>query len=1085
MHSRLTPDARAAVANMSTEDARYGLQAAYADAQRVVTPALRMQALAGKIGGDEAKSLEADLVNRALDAAGITDYVSSRAPEVLAEPVRRSIISRAAKAASDTARHELDLEPGDINERLDRSAIVVRPDEGLASLSGVAGKGGSERSNGQASQEERGRRIGAPETGAQAMVGRGLAEEAPAAIEGFQPTLGQSTGDLGVLSLERELRARYRDLFIAHDAANNAALSHAVGDLAPEDAAATAGNWVRANLAAEDAAEEAEQSQLSSTARTGTQQLGGDPTTNSQADLGASARERLEQVRLPLKTAASQALDAVDPDGSLALPANDVAATARGLLGNPQGTSSNFSINPRAGETTASPEKPVLEAAANINGVVPFSDLRGLLGQTSAAQRAIRADPALGAESRPYARMRVLRQSIEDAMATGAEKTAEINARKPEQADIEQWGSNLAAGRDQWYGTRNSAETSRYGTNPIGDAGTRPTAVPGSSGATGEAGGRPGVPARVSPVSPAAQPVEPNFDAEAADRLKTANSAYADYKQRFRQGSVGDVLASGNSPSGYRLGDAQVVSRLFRPGAAGADSIDSLIRAAGSPEAAEQVLGDYPSYSLRLAAEKNGVIDPAAYKRWTSQYMPVLDQLPNLKERFSTVAQASQELADSAARWQQAKTDFQDTALRHYANIDPDTPPQAAIDRLMRTQDPVAESNDLMRRLRPNPDAVQSAQRNTVDWVLDKIRTTSEAGTTGERELSKAALQRLLEKSPAQAQALKTILGPQRFQVLESVSDAMDMAARAQQATQIKGSPGTAADLHALESHGQPSMLFQAWIGEKLGDAVGHAVGAVGGPVGAALRAAGAVGGVMLRNMRSAGLERVDQLAAQGVLNPELGRVLLGRAAQSAKDPRLPLIARQLGALGVSGLTQDTGERGHYAHGGAVIASARHLHHESKNADPEPSEAQKKAGNYRKAHIMMFGLPITIENAKGSLRRGVGKNGKPWAVRMPVAYGYFKRTTGMDGEHLDAYIGPDVHSPHVFVIDQVDAQSGEPDEHKALIGFKDLPNALSAYEKAFSDGKGYHRIGGISAMTIDQFKHWLEEGDTQKPLIAA
>ena len=63
----------------------------------------------------------------------------------------------------------------------------------------------------------------------------------------------------------------------------------------------------------------------------------------------------------------------------------------------------------------------------------------------------------------------------------------------------------------------------------------------------------------------------------------------------------------------------------------------------------------------------------------------------------------------------------------------------------------------------------------------------------------------------------------------------------------------------------------------------------------------------------------------------------------------------------------------------------------------EPSEAQKESGNYRKAHLDVQGLPITIENAKGSIRRGKDKDGETWETVLPAHYGYIKRSEGRTG----------------------------------------------------------------------------------------
>lgn len=42
----------------------------------------------------------------------------------------------------------------------------------------------------------------------------------------------------------------------------------------------------------------------------------------------------------------------------------------------------------------------------------------------------------------------------------------------------------------------------------------------------------------------------------------------------------------------------------------------------------------------------------------------------------------------------------------------------------------------------------------------------------------------------------------------------------------------------------------------------------------------------------------------------------------------------------------------------------------------EPTEGQKEAGNYKKGHVRIDGLDITIENPKGSKRSGKDADGK-------------------------------------------------------------------------------------------------------------
>jgi hypothetical protein len=161
-----------------------------------------------------------------------------------------------------------------------------------------------------------------------------------------------------------------------------------------------------------------------------------------------------------------------------------------------------------------------------------------------------------------------------------------------------------------------------------------------------------------------------------------------------------------------------------------------------------------------------------------------------------------------------------------------------------------------------------------------------------------------------------------------------------------------------------------------------------------------------------------------------------------------------------------------FAHGGRVVA---------ENINHAPTEAQKKAGNYSKDHLSLSGIPITVENAKGSTRTGTDRNGKMWKSVLHAHYGYIKRTEGADSDHLDVYVGPHMKSPKVFVIDQKDADTGKFDEHKIMAGFPSKFAAINTYIKGFSDGKGGSRLGHITEMSIDGLKNWIAHGDTTKP----
>lgn len=150
-----------------------------------------------------------------------------------------------------------------------------------------------------------------------------------------------------------------------------------------------------------------------------------------------------------------------------------------------------------------------------------------------------------------------------------------------------------------------------------------------------------------------------------------------------------------------------------------------------------------------------------------------------------------------------------------------------------------------------------------------------------------------------------------------------------------------------------------------------------------------------------------------------------------------------------------------------------------------PTPEQASAGNYKMAHAVVGGLPITIETPLDRMRSGVAPDGTPWSVRMPAHYGYVKGTEGSDGDAVDVYIGPEAHRAHklsVWIVDQIDADELNFDEHKALIGFLEPEHARNAYLSAFSDGRGKDRVGAVVRMTFPEFCQWLKSGNTKKPL---
>lgn len=153
------------------------------------------------------------------------------------------------------------------------------------------------------------------------------------------------------------------------------------------------------------------------------------------------------------------------------------------------------------------------------------------------------------------------------------------------------------------------------------------------------------------------------------------------------------------------------------------------------------------------------------------------------------------------------------------------------------------------------------------------------------------------------------------------------------------------------------------------------------------------------------------------------------------------------------------------------IVEAKRLHDEELKVDTNPSEAQKEAGNYKKGHVKINGFDVSIEQPAGSVRSGKDASGKEWSQAMNNTYGYIRGTKGVDGDHIDVFLGPDMNSDMVYVVDQVNTD-GSFDEHKVMMGFSSLEDARSAYLSNYEEG--WQGLGNITGVALDEFKKWID-----------
>lgn len=148
--------------------------------------------------------------------------------------------------------------------------------------------------------------------------------------------------------------------------------------------------------------------------------------------------------------------------------------------------------------------------------------------------------------------------------------------------------------------------------------------------------------------------------------------------------------------------------------------------------------------------------------------------------------------------------------------------------------------------------------------------------------------------------------------------------------------------------------------------------------------------------------------------------------------------------------------------------------------EKNPSQAAIDAGNYKKHHMKVDGLDISIENRAGSIRSGVSKTGYEWSSKMNHHYGDIKSTMGADNDPVDVFVNPgETTSPKVFIVNQMKENGKDFDEHKCMLGFNSEAEAKAAYLSNYDKG---WKCGEIKEMTMDEFKEWVfNKGKTMKP----
>lgn len=674
-------------------------------------------------------------------------------------------------------------------------------------------------------------------------------------VPGSQPTTFQLTGDVGLGALERGVAARNPELFNARRADQNAARLSVLGTIQNGGNAADVATAFRTQLNDLDADTAAHAHDLLTQAQSKAQALGGMGTPEHYGDALRTVAKQADDASRERESALWQA---VDPSGDLT---GNVTAT-RNAARDIADQVSRYA-KPMSGE-----ENSIFEAAQTLKPVQPVSDLIALRSRVSTEMR---NELAANGRSPSYARLAQLRGAIQNNLSTTISESATDDAAQAASGAMPQaqtLGARLEAWRNEWLGQRQAqtgAASATGGGSPsaAGPAGfSEPLRAPGQGG-TGfyDTAGPGGLPPDAGPT----------FDPAAAERLKAATSATKEQRGTFGRGPVGQVLANAGAKDLFKLPEARVPEKFFHPGPTGFTDMQALSKAIG-PDKAVPLMTDYAASSLRRAAlNENGALDPAKFARWQAAHADALRALPTeVRTAFSNAAKATQALEEASAARQAALKDMQAGALGRLMGAT--TPEDATrhIASIFGTRDSVAMIRNIAKTVAGDPAAKAGLRQAVADHIAQKFISNTEAGTSGQNLIKSDMFQSFLKNNRA---ALGQVFDPKEMESLQAIADDLHRANRSVTAIKLPGGSNTAQDILAASKSGAAPSKLRKYLLDAAASGVGFGAG---GPWG---MAAAGLGAHALQAARETGFQRVDQLVAQALLNPDLARELLKKAS--------------------------------------------------------------------------------------------------------------------------------------------------------------------------------------------------------------
>jgi hypothetical protein len=601
---------------------------------------------------------------------------------------------------------------------------------------------------------------------------------------------------------------------------------------------------------------------------------------------GEEMRNLLATEREARRRVESALHEAVDPDGTLAVRPKSLFDTHKRMS-----TQRSTLAKPITGE-----EKAIAEISESLAPLTPYSDLVALktrIGDEMRLEAREKGKTAKWGRLSQYAKA-VANDLKAPAMALAKQEAQAVKAGElmPEQtflAKVKEITDEL---------DRNAAA---FGTDVDGAGALRagpPTTGPGPVGTAGQAdvgsgnaAGGQSLPGPAGGTTPGGglgsqEAFDVVVDPDVAARLRAADDATIDRVNTFDNKTLKPILARPSAANPFTMPASQVPARIFKAGPAGGETVAQYRAAVGDVQALPVLEGYAIDDLLRTASRPDGTLDPKKVTKWRNDHADALRSFPALDARLANATTATETAGAVAAARRAQVTEAQKGAASALAGATDPGEITTIVGKIFGRADKVAQMQKLRRALRNDPDANAGLRKTIVDHMLSK----AVKDVDGTDALAPERLRAFIDDNE-QALRAAGFTDPEIRSMRELADEATRAAVVAKSARPEDNGAEVVQNILRFGTgpNATPTSLFVRMAVQTAGHSVLPFL--FGGPL---LGLASLIGVGTVNALRAKGLQSVDELFREALLDPALARKLLAKVNSKNLKPVVNSFRQQL-----------------------------------------------------------------------------------------------------------------------------------------------------------------------------------------------